>query len=127
MTHTTLLNPYSEDELTRLEAISRTRPLSTLKSLINSVEANDYRTSFAIAVMNHRGEFTVDSLQFINITAEGAHYIPLNTRYLATEIAGVYIFKITEDEAKALKAAELLSGCLKTALLHLVNGLEDCE
>lgn len=127
MTHTTLLNPYSEDELIRLEAISRTRPLSTLKSLMDSVEANDYRTSFAIAVMNHRGEFTVDSLQFINLTAKGAHYIPLNTRYLATEIAGVYIFKITEDKAKGLKAAELLSGCLKTALLHLVNDLEESE
>lgn len=127
MTHTTLLNPYSEAELMRLETLSRTRPLSTLKSLIDSVEINEYKTTFAIVVMNHRGEFTVDNLHFVNITSEGAHYMPLNTRHLTTEIAGVNIFKITEDQAKELRAAELVSGCLKTALIHLVNGLEESE
>lgn len=127
MTHTTLLNRYSKEEQMHLEMTSRLRPLSTLKSLIAFVEVYKYSTTFAIAIMNHRGEFTVDSLHFVSITSEGAHYIPLNTRYLATEIAGVHIFKITEDKAKELKAAELVSGCLKTALTHLVDNLEESE
>lgn len=127
MQHTKLSNRYSKEELIQLEILSRLRPLSILKSLIDSVEVNNYSATFAIAIMDSKGEFTEDNVHFISINSEIAYYIPLNTRSLDTNLKGIYIFKITEDEVKELKAAELVSGCLKTALIHLVNGLEDAE
>ena len=110
-----------------LEITSRLRPLSTLKSLITFVEVHKDSTTFAIAIMDSKGEFTEDDIHFISINPEIAHYIPLSTRSLDTNLKGVHIFKITEDKAKELKAAELLSGCLKTALIHLVDDLEESE
>lgn len=127
MQHTKLSNRYSKEELMHLEVLSRIRPLSTLKSLLDSVDVNNYRTSFAIAVMDSKGEFTEDNVHFVSINSEIAYYTPVNTHSLAIAMKGVSIFKITEDEAKELRAAELISGCLKTALIHLVNGLEDPE
>ena len=127
MQHTKLSNRYSKEELMHLEILSRIRPLSTLKSLIDSVEANKYSTTFAIALMNSKGEFTEDDVHFISMNSEIAFYSPLNARSLSTVLAGIHIFKITEDEAKELRAAELIAGCLKTALTHLVNGLEGTE
>ena len=127
MTHTRLSNRYSKEELMHLEILSRIRPLATLKSLLDSVDVNNYRTSFAIAVTDSKGEFTEDNVHFIRVTSEIAYYTPINNHSLADELTGVYIFKITEDEAKELRAAELVSGCLKTALIHLVNGLEEPE
>ena len=127
MTHTTLLNPYSKDELTRLEALSRTRPLSALKLLIESVDEHKYMVIFAIILMNNKGEFTEDDFHLISMDSETAQYLPGGNLKLDIEIKGIHLYTITPDQAQALKAAELLSGCLKTALLHLVNGLEDCE
>lgn len=127
MTHTTLLNRYSKEEQMHLEITSRLRPLSTLKSLIAFVEVYKYSTTFAIAIMNHRGEFTEDDVHFINMDLEIAYYAPLHLTGLDNRINGIPLFKITEDEAKELKAAELLSGCLKTALIHLVDDLEESE
>ena len=127
MQHTRLSNRYSKEELIQLEILSRLRPLSILKSLIDSVEVNNYSATFAIAIMDSKGEFTEDNVHFISINPEIAYYIPLNTRSLDTNLKGIYIFKITETEVKELRAAELISGCLRTALIHLVNGLEDSE
>lgn len=127
MTHTTLLNPYSKEELLYLDIISRIRPLSTLKSLIDSVNVNTYRITFAIALMNSKGEFTENDVHLISMDSETAYYVPLDARGVPTELTGVNIFKITEDQAKELKAAELVSGCLKTALTHLVGNLEESE
>lgn len=127
MTHTTLLNPYSKEELLYLDIISRIRPLSTLKSLIDSVNVNTYRIAFAIALMNSKGEFTENDVHLISMDSETAYYVPLDARGVPTELTGVNIFKITEDQAKELKAAELVSGCLKTALTHLVGKLEESE
>lgn len=127
MQHIRLSNRYSKEELLYLELMSRIRPLSTLKSLIDSVNLNTYRIAFAIALMNSKGEFTENDVHFISMNSEIAYYVPLDTRELSTELTGVNIFKITEDQAKELRAAELISGCLKTALIYLVNGLEDSE
>ena len=127
MQHIRLSNRYSKEELMYLELVARIRPLSTLRSLIDSVDVNAYRISFAIALINSKGEFTKDDVHFISMDSEIAYYVPLDTRELSTELAGVNIFKFTETEAKELKAAELISGCLKTALIHLVNGLEETE
>lgn len=127
MQRTSLSNRYSKEELMYLELMSRIRPLSTLKSLIDSVDVNKYSTTFAIALMNSKGEFTEDDVHFINMDSEIAYYIPLNTNSLTNMLTGVHIFKITETESKELRAAELISGCLRTALIHLVNGLEDSE
>lgn len=127
MQHIRLSNRYSKEELMHLEILSRIRPLSTLKSLIDSVDVNNYRINFAIAIMDRAGEFTEDDVHFISMDSEIAYYVPLNTRGLSTELIGVNIFRITEDQAKELRAAELISGCLKTALMHLVNGLEETE
>ncbi|MBS7344263.1 MAG: hypothetical protein KIG60_01130 [Caryophanon sp.] len=127
MQHIRLSNRYSKEELMHLEILSRLRPLSTLKSLIDSVEVNNYSATFAIAIMDSKGEFTEDDVHFISINPEIAYYIPLSTRSLDTNLKGMHIFKITETEVKELKAAELISGCLKAALIHLVNGLEDTE
>lgn len=125
--HIRLSNRYSKEELMYLELMSRIRPLSTLRSLIDSVDVNTYRITFAIAIMDRSGEFTEDDVHFINMDSEIAYYAPLTTRELYTELIGVNIFRITEDQAKELRAAELISGCLKTALIHLVNGLEETE
>lgn len=127
MQHTSLSNRYSKEELMYQEIMSRLRPLSTLKSLIDSVDVNNYRATFAIALMDIKGEFTEDDVHFIRIDSEIAYYTPINARSLSTVLTGAHIFKITETEAKELKAAELLSGCLKTALIHLVSGLEDSK
>lgn len=127
MQHIKLSNQYSKTELMHLEMISRLRPLSTLKSLIESIDVNNYRTTFAIALINSKGEMTEDNVHFISMDPEIAYYVPVNPHTLSNAIKGVYIFKITETEAKELRAAELVSGCLKTALIHLVNGLEDPE
>lgn len=127
MMHTRLSNRYSKEELMYQEVMSRIRPLSTLRSLIDSVDVNKYSTTFAIALMNSKGEFTEDDVHFISMNSEIAFYSPLNARSLSTVLTGIHIFKITKDEAKELKAAELISGCLKTALIHLVNGLEETE
>lgn len=127
MQHIRLSNRYSKEELMYLEMMSRIRPLSTLKSLIDSVDVNKYRINFAIAIMDRAGEFTEDDVRIISMDSEIAYYVPISTRGLTTELIGVSIFKITEIEAKELRAAELISGCLKTALIHLVNGLEETE
>lgn len=127
MQHIRLSNRYSKEELMYQEVMSRIRPLSTLRYLIDSVDVNTYRIAFAIALTNSRGEFTENDVHFISMDSEIAYYVPLDTRELATELKGVNIFKITEDQAKELRAAELISGCLKTALVHLVNGLEGSE
>lgn len=127
MQHIRLSNRYSKEELMYLEMLSRIRPLSTLRSLIDSVDVNTYRVTFAIALMNSKGEFTKDDVHFISMDSEIAYYVPLDTRALSAESAGMSIFKITETEAKELRAAELISGCLRTALIRLVNGLEDSE
>lgn len=127
MMHIKLSNRYSKEELMYLEMMSRIRPLSTLRSLIDSVDVYKYRINFAIAIMDRAGEFTEDDVHFISMDSEVAYYAPINTRGLTTELIGVSIFKITETEAKELRAAELISGCLKTALIHLVNGLEESE
>lgn len=125
--HIKLSNRYSKEELMYLELLSRIRPLSTLKSLIDSVDVNNYRTTFAIVIMNSKGEFTEDDVHFINMDLEIAYYVPLNVNVLDTRLSGASLFKITEDQAKELRAAELISGCLKTALIHLLNGLEETE
>lgn len=127
MMHIKLSNRYSKEELMYLELLSRIRPLSTLKSLIDSVDVNNYRTTFAIVIMNSKGEFTEDDVHFINMDLEIAYYVPLNVNVLDTRLSGASLFKITEDQAKELRAAELISGCLKTALIHLLNGLEETE
>lgn len=127
MQHIKLSNRYSKEELMYQEVMSRIRPLSTLKSLIDSVDVNKYSATFAIAIMDRAGEFTEEDVHFISLNSDIAYYIPLSTRSLSTSLAGVHIFRITEDQAKELKAAEIISGCLKTALIHLVNGLEVIE
>lgn len=127
MQHTSLSNRYSKEELIHLEILSRLRPLSTLKAFIDSVDLNNYRITFAIALMGSKEEFTEDDVHLISMDSENAYYISLNPHSAANGLKGVNIFKITEDEAKELKAAELISGCLKTALIHLVNGLEDSK
>lgn len=124
---TKLSNPYSKEELMHLERLSRIRPLSTLKALIKSVEINNYRTTFAIVLLNSKGEFTEDDIHFINMDLDSAYYVSLSVKNLNDRLNGIPIFKITKDQAKELRAAELISGCLKTALTHLVNGLEDTE
>lgn len=125
--HIRLSNRYSKEELMYLEMMSRIRPLSTLKSIIESVGVNNYTTTFAIVLLNSKGEFTEEDIHFINMDLDIAYYVPLNIKNLDNRIHGIPLFKITEDEAKELKAAELISGCLKTALIHLVNGLEETE
>lgn len=127
MMHIRLSNRYSKEELMYQEVMSRIRPLSTLKSLIDSVDINNYSATFAIAVMDRTGEFTEEDVHFISLNSDIAYYIPLSARSLAAEVKGIHIFRITQDEAKELRAAELISGCLKTALIHLVNGLEEIE
>ena len=124
---TKLSNPYSKEELMHLERFSRIRPLSTLKALIKSVEVNNYRTTFAIVLLNSKGEFTEDDIHFINMDLDSAYYVSLSVKNLDNRLNGIPLFKITKDQAKELRAAELISGCLKTALIHLVNGLEDSE
>lgn len=129
MQHIRLSNRYSKEELMHLEILSRLRPLSTLRSLIDSVDVNTYKITFAIALVNFKGAFTEDDVHFISMDSESAYYVPLSTstRSLTRNLTGLLIFKITESEAKELKAAELVSGCLRTALIHLTNGLEDNE
>ena len=127
MTHTRLSNRYSKEELMYLELFSRIRPLSTLKAFIDSVDLNTHRITFAIALMDSKERFTEDDVHFISMDSENAYYVPLSLNSESNGLKGVHIFTITETKAKELKAVELLSGCLKTALIHLVNGLEDSE
>lgn len=104
MQHTKLSNRYSKEELIQLEILSRLRPLSILKSLIDSVEVNNYSATFAIAIMGSKGEFTEDNVHFISINPEIAYYIPLNTRSLDTNLKGIYIYsKSQKMKLKSLK------------------------
>ena len=127
MLPTKLLNAYSREKEIRLEILSRMRPLSTLKALIKSVEVNNYTCTFAIACMEDSGIFTEDNIHFINMDHESAAYVPLSVSRLHNGLAGIHIFKLNQPQVKELEAARLISGCLRAALIHLTNGLEDNE
>lgn len=126
MRHIYPSNRFSNDDYYS-EVLSRIRPLSTLKHLINSVEEHKYTSLFAIVLMDAKGVFTEDDVHFIKMDSETAHYTPISAVRLDNSLKGFLMIAVSQEEAKELKAAELMTGCLKSALIHLVNGLEELE
>ena len=127
MQHTRLSDAFSKEEEAHRKLLSRIRPLSALKLLIEFVDEHKYMVIFAIVLMNNKGEFTEDDVRFISMDSETADYLPGGNLKLDIEINGVHLYTITPDQAQELKAAKLLSGCLKTALVHLVDVSEVLE
>lgn len=127
MQHTRLSVAFSKEEEAHRNLLSRIRPLSALKLLIEFVDEHKYTVIFAIVLTNNKGEFTEDDVRFISMDSETAHYVPGGSLKQDIEIKGIHLYTITPDQAQELRAAKLLSGCLKTALVHLVNSLEVLE
>lgn len=126
MSHIYPSNRFSNDDYIS-EVLSRMRPLSTLKYLIDSVDKHNYTSLFAIVLTDAEGAFTEDDVHFIKMDPETAHYTPISAVRLDNSLKGFLLFAVSQEEAKDLKAAELMTGCLKSALIHLVNGLEELE
>lgn len=93
-----------------------------------SLSFESIQSQFDYLVVTYMGNKRIyhrePSLSMIHVTA---HYTPISAVRLDNSLKGFLLFSVSQEEAKELKAAELMTGCLKSALIHLVNGLEEHE